>query len=318
MTTKNNLKATKSVYAYYLPEVRDCIDRVLKNYPHDLFLESVFPGLDNYHLPVIEKYTKFQPNLDVSGYKHRYFSNGSSESIFHLLCWIKKNHPDSPIYVLKGEYEGYKAYGTNLGSTVTEVPLSRSKIAKLEPGFWFLSNPSARNGNILKNSLITFICDLGHKVIYDASYVGTTIPHNFEVSHPNILAVLVSFSKPFGLFYYRVGFTFSRIELTTLIPNIWFKNIFSILIADKLVSSFKSDYFFKKYRSTQKKVLERIAKETGIVLRASRIYLLGYLNSDDFKKLSEVQKKMVLPFKRGSYYRFSLTPYFLDEEQEKK
>lgn len=318
MKNSKPLKATKSVYAYYLPEVRSCIDKVLKKYPHDLFLESIFPGLDNYHMPVIEKYMKFQPNLDVSDYKYRYFSNGSSESIFHLLAWIKNNHPRSPIYVLKGEYEGYKAYGTNLGLTITEVPLSRNKITALKKGFWFLSNPSARNGNILKNGFVKFVCDLGHQVIYDASYVGTTTPHKFDVSHPKILAVLVSFSKPFGLFYYRVGFTFSRIELTTLYPNIWFKNVFSILIADKLVSTFSADYFYKKYKNTQKRILKRIAKETGTILRASQIYLLGYLNVEDFNKLSEKQKKTVLPFKRGTYYRFSLTPYFLDEERKRK
>ena len=293
------------------------ISSITKYYPHKEFLKSISPGLDDYEKPIIEKMIKFYQE-DVKGFKdfgYRYPTNGSSEGIYHLLSKIKTEEPDVPIYSLEGEYEGYRECAAGMGMKVQEVPEDMEIINNLPVGYWFISNPSARNGNIVENNLIKQIADLGNKVILDLAYLGSTKRHMFELTHPNIMAVLTSMSKPFGLFYYRLGFTFSREPVKTLYGTKWFKNILSLIIADKVFGTFTSDYFYKKYSQIQKEILKQINNEIGIGIRLSDVFLLGYLTAGDFEKLSNEQKEMVAPFKRGEYYRFCLTQYFLEREK---
>lgn len=282
-------------------------------YPHEEFLKSIKPGLDNYEKPIIQKMIKFYEKdvVGFEGFQYRYPTSGSSEGIYHLLSRIKKDDPESPIYTLEGEYEGYRECAAGLGLKVQEISEDTEAIRSLPKGYWFVSNPSGRAGNILPNNLINQIADLGHKVVVDMAYLGLTKRQMFDISHPNIVAVLTSMSKPFGLFYYRVGFTFSREPVSTLYGTKWFKNILSLIIADKVFGTFTSDYFYKKYAPVQKGILEQIKKETDIELRRSDVLLLGYLTESDYEKLSEEQKEIIAPFKRGTDYRFCLTQYFL-------
>lgn len=310
------LKTIKAVYSYYFPEIRKTISEITKEFPHKEFLKSIYPGLDDYEKPIIEKVIKFYGE-DVDGwenFEYRYPTSGSSEGIYHLLARIKKDDPEVPIYTLEGEYEGYRESAAGLGLKVQEIKENQEAIKKLKPGYWFISNPSARNGNILDDALIDKIADLGNKVIVDLAYLGMTERHKFDLSHPNIVAVLMSMSKPFGLFYYRVGFTFTREPVQTLYGTKWFKNILSLIIADKVFGTFSSDYFYKKYSPIQKEVLEQIRKETGIPLRKSEVLILGYLTQNDFNKLNSEQKEVVSLFKRGNGYRVCLTQYFLDRD----
>jgi len=312
------LKTIRAVYAYYFPEIRKLISEITTDYPHKEFLKSINPGLDDYEKPIIEKMIKFYKK-DVEGleeFQYRYPTNGSSEGIYHLLSRIKKDDPESPIYTLEGEYEGYRECAVGLGLKVQEIPEDFETIMKLKPGYWFISNPSGRDGNLLEDTLINQIADLGHKIIVDLAYLGLTKRYIFDYSHPNIVAILTSMSKPFGLFYYRVGFTFTREPVNTLYGSKWFKNILSLIIADKIFSTFTADYIYQKYAPVQKGILEQIKKETGIVLRQSDVLLLAHLTENDFEGLSEEQKGIVAPFKRGTGYRFCLTQYFLERKKK--
>lgn len=313
------MKAIKNVYSYYFPETRQIVDEIIKNYPHKTFLKSTDPGfpLDIFEKPVIEKYTKWiskqLPNLNQ--YEYQYVTNGSSEAIFHILAKIKVEEPNTPIYVIEGEYEGYREYAKMLGLRVIEITPIGKGIKEMEPGVWFISNPSAIQGNIFPNDFIDLICNKGHKVVYDASYVGMTKPYRFNINHPKILAVLTSFSKPFGLFYYRIGFTFSRVPIQSLVANKWFKNILSIMIVDKILDTYKHDYFYKKYNPIRNKIIERI-KQEGWELKPSDVFLLAHIRRPYFDEdMSCVEPKVFKKFTRGSFYRFCLTPYFLEEEK---
>lgn len=310
------LKAIRAVYAYYFPEIRKLVSEITADFPHGEFLKSIKPGLDDYEKPIVEKMIKFYKN-DVVGFEefqYRYPTSGSSEGIYHLLSRIKKDEPEAPIYTLEGEYEGYRECAAGLGLKVQEIPEDLEVIKSLKLGYWFISNPSGRSGNILPDNLINQIADLGHKVIVDLAYLGLTKRHKFDYSHPNIIAILTSMSKPFGLFYYRVGFTFTREPVQTLYGTKWFKNILSLIIADKIFSTFTADHIYQKYAPLQKVILKQIKKETGIKLRQSDALLLAYLTESDFNKLNADQKEMIKPFKRGSGYRFCLTQYFLERE----
>ncbi len=311
------LKAMRAVYSYYFPEIRKLISEVTADYPHGEFLKSVTPpGLDDFEKPVVDKMKEFYKE-EVKGFEkfdYVYPTAGSSEGIYHLLSRIKAETPEMPIYTLAGEYEGYRECASGLGLTVQEVEENMEEIRKLPLGIWFVSNPSARNGMIIRDNLIEQIADLGHKIVLDMAYLGMTEKFVFDISHPSIVAVLTSMSKPFGLFYYRVGFTFSKTPVKTLYGTKWFKNVLSLIIADKVFGKFNSRYFCDKYVGIKKEILEEIKTETGIELRSSEVLLLGYLTEDDFEKLTEKQKEIVKGFKRGHHYRFCLTPYFLERE----
>ncbi|MDD5192554.1 MAG: aminotransferase class I/II-fold pyridoxal phosphate-dependent enzyme [Candidatus Nanoarchaeia archaeon] len=297
------LKATRTVYCYYFPEIRKVIDEVVKNYPHKVFLSSITPGLDDFHFPVIGKFIRYNEKQlpSLKDFKYRYFTAGASEGIFHLLVKLKTKNPEAPIYTLKGEYEGYKEYAKEMGIKIIEVN-ENEEFSKLNPGIFFISNPSSRNGNIIKNEFINEICKY-HKVVYDTSYAGLTRDNKFDLSNQNIIAVVTSMSKPFGLYYYRIGFTFSREPIETLEANIWFKNIFSLVVADRILDEIRPQQLYNKYKPLQDKIIKELNKKHNLNLKASDVILLA--NTD----------KHIEQFMRDKFCRLCLTPYFLEEEK---
>ena len=299
----------KAVYCYYFPEVRKIIDQVSSNYPHEVFLQSVSPGLDHFHERAIESYLRhFQSELpDLGAFPFRYTSGGASESIFHLLSYIKTYKAKVPLYVLQGEYEGYASYGSNLGLKFSVIK-SLNKLISLPKGILFLSNPSARDGNIISNQEIIRLADYGHQIVYDATYVGLTDPYCFELNHPNIIAVIVSLSKPFGLYYYRIGFAFTRFEISTLETNKWFKNIHSLIIAEKVLNQIDSKKLVKHYRSVQKDAISLMNRDLGTKANPSHVVLLAH-------SITPPKDTRLLSFNRQSNYRYCLTPYYLIQER---
>ena len=235
------LEAITTVYSYRFPEIRRLVDEATNPFPHEVFLSSTSPpgALDKFHEPIIGKvigfYRDFAPHLKDFGFS--YPTSGSEEGIREVMTDLR-NHNIRNIYLLKGEYEGYKAVAETRKIEIVEVnPEINPK--NLKPGYWFISNPSARDGNIIPNQFINDICEAGHKVFYDLAYLGSTKQHEFDISHENIFAAVVSFSKPFGLFYDRIGFTFSKEAVPSLYGNRWFKSILGLLIAEKIVDSLK-------------------------------------------------------------------------------
>lgn len=302
-------KPLKAVYCYYFPEVRKIIDEVVSSYPHDIFLQSVNPGLDDYHERAIQAYLEHfrgeLPSLDT--FPHRYVSSGASEGIFHLLSHIRSFRPNVPLYVLKGEYEGYAGYGNNLGLHFTTIN-SLSELLTLPKGILFLSNPSARDGNIIPDEEILKVADSGQEIIYDITYVGMTDFHTFNIDHPNIIAVVVSLSKPFGLYYYRIGFTFTRFEMPTLMVNKWFKNVLSLIIAEKVLNQIDSQKLVSNYRSLQNASIAQMNHDLALDAVASDVVLLAHTKTPPKDNSLEIHN-------RQSNYRFCLTPYFLVEER---
>lgn len=300
----------KAVYSYYFPEVRKIIDQIAANYPHETFLQSINPGLDDYHRPVIESYLHhFENQLpDLKTFPCQYVTGGASEGIFHLLAQLAAFPKNKPLYVLDGEYEGYAVYGVNLGLHFNAVK-ETSDFLKVEPGIIFISNPSARDGNIINNEEILAACEAGHQIIYDVTYVGLTDPYRFELNHKNIIAVLVSLSKPFGLYYHRIGFTFSRFEMKTLEVNKWFKNILSLRIAKDVLDRTGESELVNRYRSYQKEALLQMEKELGIHADPSQVILLGHIQNGTVPTGWE-------NYHRRHNYRFCLTPYFLAKEKK--
>ncbi len=346
MTNPTQLKAMKAVYTYFFPEVRKLVHSV-DNVDDNLFLTTinveeaqkivdslgfrkriVVPAtldrkvnLDAIHEPVIDRIVEIYESVvpGISGFNSRYFTSGSSEGIFHSLAELKAKGTNK-IFTLSGEYEGYKEYGKTLGISTEEIDLERVKISDLERGVWFISNPSARDGNIIPDEKIEELCNLGNKVFLDLAYVGSTRDHEFNVFHENIPAVFLSFSKPYGVFRFRIGFTFSREPINSLYANKWFKDVQRVLTAAKIAEDIGSRALHVKYKEKQSNIINRLNQEHELNIQASDALLLGNIPKSEADRLSGAQRTMLSPYKRGEGYRLCLTPYYeeLDNRGLKK
>lgn len=326
------LKAMKAVYTYYFPEVRKLMKEVANKIPDKLFsvnakaediqkkLGKLFnpaleiPGtekglvdLDEIHVPIIKRIIKaYSKTIKGLNYAFTYPTSGSSEGIFHILTQLLVKGVKE-INTLKGEYEGYSIQAQNLGiktNTFTEEEALNAK-----PGTWFISNPSARNGNIISNEFINELASKGNKIILDLAYVGTTKPYVYDVTDRNITQVVMSFSKPYGLFRFRVGgFVFSRNEIPTLYGNKWFKDVTRLLQALKVAEEIGPLKLYKKYKLVQEKIINYINKEFNLGLKASDAFLIGYIPENEANKLSLEQLELIKNYKREDY-RLCLTPY---------
>lgn len=304
------MKVLKNAYSYYWPEVREVIDEVVANYPHNVYMRSLSTGLDDFEKPIIEKLIKYREESvpALCDYSFRYSTNGAEEAIRETLVELAKSGVKE-IYVLRGDYEGYEAVAKTRGINTRFV--DENEVDGLEPGFFYIANPSGRDGNIIENEFIIGLCEAGHKIYCDLSYLGLTKPHVFDVSHPNIQAVFISFSKPFGLFYYRQGFCFSRQEIPGLFGNKWFKNILSLIIADRIMDRIGPSQIYDKYSASKSKILDLVKEEIGVRPNSSDVLFLSTL---DDKNLSDNLKEKLANFKRYNKYRLCLSPYFEDLE----
>lgn len=324
----NKLMPLKAVYSYYFPEVAQIMHKTYKvsdemykvtgsnlaveqsindalklNKP--LALRATPEGwvdLDRIHEPiidrVIEAYAPLVNGLDV--FEHHYPTAGTSEGIFHFMADLKtKGIP--LIYLLKGEYEGYREYARMLGIQVREIEDFDEARGLKEPGQWFISNPSARDGNIIDNTQIKALADAGHSIALDLAYVGATKPYQFDVSHSNINAVFLSFSKPYGVFRYRIGFSFFRIPIENLYGTRWFKDIERLLTAVKLVDALPPGELYKKYLKYQSDAVVAINNQFHLEAIPSDVLLLA---------TAQKAGMTFADYKRGDLYRFCLTPYF--------
>jgi hypothetical protein len=344
------LKALKAVYSYFFPEVRDIVngrDRLptwlfLTTTPNEHYLHGFNPplfvpglpggtvDLDRIHEPVIERIIKaYKPLVPALGeFEYRYPTAGSSEGIFHILAALKAGNLltetscEPPISVLEGEYEGYGEYakalgmGTDFTEFTPKEALTCSPTVNGVPRVWFISNPSARNGAIIDNEFIKKLCDRGSKVVLDLAYAGMTKPYKFDVNHNNIIAVVMSLSKPYGVFRFRIGgFAFTREPIISLFANKWFKDVPALLKAVELVERIPPGSLYKRYSDLQRLIIDAIRRDTGLPIRASNVFLLAWMKGCSEQMLTPKQKKMVAEFKRGDLYRFCLTPYFEEIER---
>jgi len=339
-------KPMKAVYSFMFPESWAACQRAHELMPLELFRVSttaeranellaplVTPpfkvtatpdgllDLDLLHEPVIERVVEAYKGQvpALSGFAWRYPGAGSSTGIFHLIRHIRDVKKVRTIHVLKGEYEGYKAQAENIGMKCREwslADLTREKLAKMRPGYWFVSNPSARNGDILPDAFIKTLTETGHKVVVDLAYVGATAPHVFDVSPENVFAVVMSFSKPYGVFRLRAGgFIFCREAVPTLYGSRWFKDIERQLQTLKMAVDIGPSGLYAKYRPVQEMIVRALNDAYGLKLRPADSLLLATMGEAEMD-LSADKRAMLSPFLRGSTYRLCITPYFEDAEKQ--
>lgn len=329
----------KAVYSYLFPEVRSTIDafdaawrpELLRNDVDDHLVagwiaENVSPTVgaavrhgasgaaDEIHVPMLDRVAEIHSPY-VSGlhtFSWRYPTAGSSEGLFHLLVNLRQTGTRT-IRVLDGEYEGYAAWAGHLGMAVEAIPIDEARtVAPDAAACWFISNPSARDGCLLPTGLMEELAGRGHRLVLDFAYLGATDPSlmRFDVSDPAIEAVVLSLSKPYGLFRWRVGYLWSRTEIQTLYANKWFKDVGRHLLGLKVLEEIGPAALWSRYADRQREIVEQLARDHGAPIRPSDALILGYMPASDLDGLSNEARSLFTSYRRGPNVRLCLTPYF--------
>lgn len=320
------------VYSYLFPEVRHIIEqttldpRFMRNtltvqqaqgylkpfaFTPQLDLPATTDGslnLDELHVPVIDRIrAKVERSLPgLSTFTNRYPCHGSSPAMFALMAEWHAVGTMTSLAVLHGEYEGYAAYAEALRIPIVRYD-SLENTTKKEGEVWFVSNPSAVDGNWIDHTIWQQFVAAGHEIVYDAAYVGLTESGQVDVSAPNIRAVLTSPSKIFGVFRYRAtGITYTREAVHSLHGTKWFKDIEALIQTLKLYESFEQNELASTYRQRQKHIVEALSSYTGADIQSCDVLLLAHYDG----RLPATFDA----YKRGNGYRFGLTKLFEDVE----
>lgn len=155
---------------------------------------------------------------------HFYPTAGASESIRELIDELSSKK--GALIVFEGEYEGYAAIAQGHNTPVHTIKRSAWKeqwlvvqellnTGVISIAQWWISEPSAINGCVWSefNDFITTVGkDERVELWVDATYIGATVaPRAYEViSSRYVTGVVFSLSKPFGVYYRRIGGCFSR------------------------------------------------------------------------------------------------------------
>lgn len=313
------LKAFTTVYSYPTPEVLAVIRALVANYPADVIEEGwVRSQMTDYHNQIFDELTNLREEevLGLRGFEQRYPTYGSDHAICEYLTYLSVEESVRSIYVLEDDYEGFieRARSRDLQAQVVTADTDPKK---LTPGVWFISNPSARDGNIIANETIYDILEQGHRVLYDLAYLGTTDDWRFDLRHENIDGALISFSKPYGLFSHRIGFSFFRRRVPSLEANaLWFKNIFGLTVASRVITTINHQSYVATYKASQRAIVNSLVEQTGLPLKPSDAFLLAHVSAEDAAQLNGKQLEALKRYQRGRGYRLCLTPYFFARAQE--
>jgi histidinol-phosphate/aromatic aminotransferase/cobyric acid decarboxylase-like protein len=295
-----------------MPEVAEVIANLATtDYPTETFRQNYDPGLDTLHLNLMNTFWQssvrevIEDAFDYGGLKYQYYTNGSSEGLFHLLARHAAYFPHVPLYQFTGEYQGYRGYAHAIDRDITDVPFGTDPNT-LTPGVFIISTPSAVDGNVFPVSTLERIYEK-HYVILDLAYAGMTKPIGPKIKlHPRIAAVVGSMSKPFGLYYHRIGFLWSRDPVNSLYGNKWFKNAFSIKVGEEVLAHYSATDLASRYREWQHRACEEASALLDAQVIPSDVWLLGHVAYNPIKT-----NPNLTPFKRGLGYRLCLTPYFM-------
>ena len=295
---------TKTVYGIYYPETRRIVDELWASRPHEWYERNYTGRQDPMHRPCLDRWRAWVTEAGVelgNRYPHEYPTAGASEAI-HALLAQHLAAGGRRIHVLEGEYEGYFHVATALGLEVIKHP--RSGIGKVTPGdqLW-ISQPSAIDGNVWSG--FDALCDslpAGVQVVVDLTYIGAVadLPKTLLDREP-VTAVLWSLSKPFGVYYHRVGGLVSRAEVPALRGHHWFKNLFSMNLGERLMAAHPARDLPSRYRATQRDAIEQAKKqgELPASARPSDVVMLAH---------APLEGGAFAEFRRAEALRFCMSP----------
>ncbi len=242
---------------------------------------------DAYHVEFFNKWVKWSsPVVEFNRENYPYFypTAGASEPLRQIIFSRGALCEPVNIHVFTGEYEGYEAMAQAANITVVKHDRDDWKTVTNhmdEFDLFFISQPSAIDGNIWEdyNEFIKTMPE--DSVVADVTYVGATkIPDvKINLNAKSIRNVVFSLSKPFGCYYDRIGGVFAREEDLGLFGNKWFKNLYSISLGSELLDRYPVDYMWNYFHTTQYKVIEEL-KDNYPNLVPSDVYILATYEHD--------------------------------------
>jgi histidinol-phosphate/aromatic aminotransferase/cobyric acid decarboxylase-like protein len=305
---------SQTVYGYPHHEVEQVVQTLWATQTDtllSLYRNPWTKSQDDLHEPMMDAWTAWAtPSLveSLSHFPHRYPTAGASEGIREVLADFKA-HGGEHVAVFDGEYEGYAQIALHYHLKVTRIsrtdwPGVFHQIPK-RALFW-VSQPSALDGNLwpyydtFLHQLHQFRPDVS--VWVDLSYVGA-VPFGRPpvcVESPNVKGVVVSWSKPFGVYYHRIGALWCKSPNQALWGNRWFKNLFSLRLGQTLCETFSPFALAQLNANRQARSIEQVNRTHGVSLTPSDVPLLATLSRKDAPDswISAFNRAPTLPFLR--------------------
>lgn len=319
--------ASKTVYALVTPETETAKAQTfgdngsaLRAEYLDQFREAWTGKQDRYHEDFIDLWHKWSRplvELDRDLFPFSYPTAGASESIRHLIYDLAaRTRGKGRVFVFTGEYEGYRAMAEAAGLQVVEIDrdnwqtrdvvnnlVAWKMIEKLD--LFFLSQPSAIDGNIWEDYDDFMMGMHPASVVVDVTYVGA-VPDTgeiFNMNYPSVRNVVFSLSKPFGVYYDRIGGVFSRTEDLGLFGNKWFKGLTGIRLGTIMMNSYSVFHFPHAYGALQQHCVNQVAYRLGLPLRPADVFILA-----NFDVTGIPSTPMIDYLKRAGKLRVCVTP----------
>jgi hypothetical protein len=288
-------KTTKTVYALVFPETTAVINDLLDSRAsyHDMYQEAWTQKQDAMHKEFFttwKLWSKDHVSLPKD-FIYDYPTLGASEAIKDALFnEVFKAHAaqKQPILLyLEGEYEGYVAMAKSaniLVQQITNIDTLPHLPANSQPIF-FISQPSAIAGMVISNldqMLATLANAYPNIHIYiDLTYIGSIKPAAklVDLTPECIRGICFSLSKPYGVYYHRIGGLITRDPVPSLFGNQWFKNLFSLKLGTALMRRYHSTSLPTFYAPAQAKALKELQEKTQLPWEASDVLLLAHAPS---------------------------------------
>lgn len=234
---------------------------------------------------------------------HRYPLHGSAAGIGVLLAHLRVTHGVDRIGVLAGDYEGYAAQAAHHGIDV--VTLSADDARRARGQTLFVSTPFAATGEPLDDSFVAELC-ARNRVIVDVAYHGLAGPRPLPVP-ASAYALLWSLSKPYGLFWRRVGMLACSEPVDAAYGTRWFKDPERLWQAAHVVRAHAAHDMADRYRWAQTAAVDWLAAQ-GLPARPASVALLATVARAD---CTAAQWARVARFERiagSGVARLTLTP----------
>jgi hypothetical protein len=297
--------ASKTVYALVTPETEaaknvilgNCVDgpdaarsRHLAQF-RDAWTGKQFAA----HEAFLERWMAWAAPLvaiDAAGFPWRYPTAGGSEALFHVIAGYgnraREQRFDPQVHIFAGEYEGYRAYAEACGIAVVEhARADWEAVGRSMPAtaLFCLSQPSAIDGNVWPdaNAFLALLAAGADKprALLDITYVGAIAEApaaRIASDSPAVQALVFSLSKPFGVYYDRIGGIICRDSMPSLFGNQWFKNLTSLQLGMALLERHDVFDLPRRYRSVQREAALQIGRRLGLVLSPSDVGVLALAN----------------------------------------
>jgi len=299
--------ASKTVYALVTPETEAAKNFILGNamagpdaarrHYLEQFRDAWTGKQYASHEAFIERWMAWAApvvTIDAAGFPWRYPTAGGSEALFHVIAAhgnrARVEHFNPEVHVFAGEYEGYKAYAEACGIAVVEHPRTDwQAVGRTLPAtaLFCLSQPSAIDGNVWPhaNEFLSLLAAAGEhpRVLLDVTYVGSIAePPSMRIAAdgPSVQALAFSLSKPFGVYYDRIGGVLCRKAMPSLFGNQWFKNLTSLQLGQALLECHDVFDLPRRYKSVQHEAAARIGRRLGLTLAPCDVSVLAQANAE--------------------------------------